>query len=98
MAHVILHISKRAETFLDDFVRKGDAREKEADEFASSALISKEASLDLVLMPRFTKESILEFSSRIGLSPGVVVGRLQHDRLVPRDRFNDLKRPIDSLG
>jgi HTH-type transcriptional regulator / antitoxin HigA len=35
------------------------------------------------------------FANRIGVSPGIVVGRLQHDRLLQFTHMHDLKRRLN---
>ena len=44
--------------------------------------------------PYQTKEGIKEFASKVGIAPGIVVGRLQQERLLPFDHYNDLKRRL----
>lgn len=39
----------------------------------------------------YDKSSVYAFASKVGVHPGIVVGRLQHDRLIPFGRMNDLK-------
>jgi len=34
---------------------------------------------------------IRRFAARIGIAPGIVVGRLQHDKVLPMNWGNDLK-------
>lgn len=38
-----------------------------------------------------SSENIKAFAKRIGIAPGIVLGRLQKEQLVPWSRFNDLK-------
>jgi HTH-type transcriptional regulator/antitoxin HigA len=35
---------------------------------------------------------VREFAQRVGIHPGIVVGRLQHEGLVGYARLNDLRR------
>ena len=39
----------------------------------------------------FTKMNIRRFASRLGIAPGIVVGRLQHDKILSVTHCNDLK-------
>jgi hypothetical protein len=39
-----------------------------------------------------TKAGIKEFAKEAGIAPGIVVGRLQHEKLLPSTHCNELKR------
>ena len=65
--------------------------EIEADNFARENLISTNDFEEFVKSYSFTKKSIIDFSKKIGIAPGIVVGRLQKERFIPFSRFNDLK-------
>ena len=93
-AHILLH-GKR-EVFLEDDDEVSEdvrAKEEEADRFASDFLIPPEAFRRF--HPRgahISHEDIIEFAQQLGIAPGIVVGRLQHDGIVPPQNFNQLKR------
>jgi len=40
----------------------------------------------------FGHAAVAEFANRIGVAPGIVVGRLHHETLIAYDRLNSLKR------
>ncbi|WP_226889680.1 hypothetical protein [Nostoc sp. MG11] len=42
-----------------------------------------------------TKVGIERFAAEIGIAPGIVVGRLQHDGILPPSHCNDLKRRFE---
>ena len=65
--------------------------EIEADNFARENLISTNDFEEFVKSYSFTKKSIIDFSKKIGIAPGIVVGRLQKERFIPFSQFNDLK-------
>jgi HTH-type transcriptional regulator/antitoxin HigA len=88
-AHILLH-SKR-ETFVDDD-GDDDILEEEANKFARNFLIPpKDASR---LHQLTTEMEVREFAHAIGISPGIVVGRLQKDDHWKWDRGNSLKRGL----
>ena len=66
--------------------------ENEANIFARDTLIPS-AQLNNFLAPYFrpTLDQIKKFAADIGIAPGIVVGRLQHDKKIPRSQGNDLK-------
>jgi len=88
--HIMLH-GKRG-TFVELEGGAGPtAQEAEADRFASDYLIPP-GDLDRLLTERpFSVAKLREFAADIGIAPGIVVGRLQHDRYVPFNTFNQLK-------
>lgn len=90
--HILLH-GKR-EVFLEDDSIE-DEKEREANEFAARTLIPPDrmaAFLRTFKLGRLKKEDVQTFSAALGIAPGVVVGRLQHDRYLPFTHCNDLKR------
>lgn len=87
-AHILLH-GKRS-IFLDTASHEGD-EEEEASEWAADFLIPQTRYADLSRWPVFSKAAITDFAEDVGIAPGIVVGRLQHDELLPRNHCNDLK-------
>ena len=73
----ILHDSKK-ETFLDDekSAYKDDPSEKKADKFAAEMLISRHD--DQFIEKLRSKADILKMAKKLGISPGIVVGRYQY--------------------
>lgn len=87
--HLILHAEDAL--FLEDESDVTETEEAEADAFAANALIPKEHVADLMKLPPNLK-TIIAFARRVGVSPGIIVGQLQHLGRVRRDRLNGLKR------
>lgn len=83
IGHIILH-DKRS-VFIEGNAKNANynAQELEADKFASSHLIPDKEFTEFLNNLLFTKESIESFSRKIGIHPGVVTGRLQHNKLLP---------------
>lgn len=72
-----------------------DEKEEEANRFASEFLIPSAEYRRFT--PRANHYSITEikaFAAKLGIAPGVVVGRLQHDGKLPMKNGNDLKRRL----
>jgi HTH-type transcriptional regulator / antitoxin HigA len=44
---------------------------------------------------RYSKAEIIQFSSRLKIAPGIVVGRLQHENVLPLNHYNDLKQKYE---
>lgn len=94
LCHVFQH--KIAKTFItakdNNEIESVDIKlEKEADLFAVDSLISSHNYNEFTSGSIFTRESILAFADKIDIHPGIVVGRLQHDRFIDFRSFNDLR-------
>lgn len=94
-AHILLHAdSKEAKksVFLDDpsSTYSDDPKEVEADRWAADWLIPAAYSNDLPNLQ--DKSALLSFAENVGIHPGIVVGRLQHEGLIPwKSKLNLLK-------
>lgn len=89
-AHVLLH-GKRS-VFIDEISAVSSEEERQADEFAANHLIPSKRYATLVRSGKPTKAAVIAFAKEQEIAPGIVVGRLQHDRTIPFSWFNDLKR------
>ena len=67
-------------------------REAEADSFSRDTLIPRAEARELASLK--TLSDVQRFADRIGIAPGIVVGRLQHDNLWPYSQGNELKRQL----
>jgi HTH-type transcriptional regulator/antitoxin HigA len=100
-AHILLHRKKHI--FLEGLDASSDGGtdhqsqvwEGEADRFAARLLIPPEHDADL---RRLTLTDVPEFAERLGIAPGIVVGRLQHERLIPNYRGNELRHRLAFSG
>jgi HTH-type transcriptional regulator / antitoxin HigA len=95
--HILLH-GKR-DVFLEGKSVQGaeeEEREQEANKFAADILISPaELKRFLASDRQRNKAGILQFATEIGIAPGIVVGRLQHDGVFPANYCNDLKQKFE---
>ena len=90
-AHVLLH-SKR-EIYIHAGKRgKVTELDAEADEWASNFLIPEDLWREFTESFHFSEAYVTDFAEAQGIAPGIVVGRLQHERLLPwSSRLNKLK-------
>ena len=88
-AHILLHSKK--ETFVDDGT-DDDTLEDEANRFAANLLIPPEYEARLHSLT--SDDDVKAFANEIGISSGIVVGRLQHDHVWDWNRGNSLKRGL----
>jgi len=73
--------------------------EDAADDFARDYLIPPTAYaqfLSSVGGRRISRGAVCDFASEIGIAPGIVVGRLQHDGVIPYNHLNGLTVPISA--
>ncbi len=91
-AHILLHAENADLVWLDDSGRgETDMAESEADAWASDMLIPQ--SRVAALRSLAGRRSIIAFAKENGIHPGIVVGRLQHEKLLAFNEMNDLKEP-----
>jgi hypothetical protein len=83
--HIVLH--GKTDVFLDLVKRAPGEREEEADRFARNLLIPPKDWEHFVGMGYFGAKSVTDFADQQGISPGIVVVRLQHEQ---RIRFSSL--------
>jgi addiction module HigA family antidote len=90
-AHILLHGKRRI--FLEGDTSSGSkAEEEQASSFAADFLIPPDELDRLLEEGRPSMQMIQEFAEQIGIAPGIVVGRLQHDGVLPYSHCNALKR------
>lgn len=90
-AHVLLHSKKQIFVDLSNDHEENHI-EKEADQFAAETLIPfKSLQNWMISKGNYSNESVVEFANSISVSPGIVVGRLQHMNLIPMANLNKLK-------
>jgi addiction module HigA family antidote len=88
-AHILKHPKKKV--FVDYGSSPGSAEEAEADRFAAELLIPRVRLAPFARHRPFSKARIRALAAELGVSPGIVVGRLQHEGALPRTHCNDLK-------
>lgn len=86
-AHILLHSKK--ETFVDDGT-DDNILEEEANRFAADFLIPPNAASKLASLS--TDIDVENFAQELGIAPGIIVGRLQHDGYWAWNRGHNLKR------
>ena len=87
-AHILLHRKKLM--FLELNQNGGGDEEAEANQFASDILIPRQC-IDRLKALVTTRPEVRRFAKKIGISPGIVVGRMQHEGLLSHSQLNDLK-------
>jgi addiction module HigA family antidote len=90
----ILHHGKK-EIFIEDNDKQNE-KEKEADRFAVNFLIPPNAWRKFVSTYDYRNKKVVEkFAKEQQISQAIVVGRLQHEGLVPHNHLNALRRRFE---
>ena len=93
LGHVVHHLPHhKNKTFIAIGDGGPDKWETEADQFASTTLIPPSREAELADLQ--TLDDVHRFAASLGLAPGIVVGRLQHDRFWGWERGNGLKQSL----
>lgn len=93
-AHVLLHGKKELFVETADAGGETDEKEQEADRFASEYLAPSSQLRAEFAAGAVSAAAVKGFAKRHGVSPGIVVGRLQHEKLLPPTHLNGLVRML----
>jgi Zn-dependent peptidase ImmA (M78 family)/plasmid maintenance system antidote protein VapI len=89
IGHLIMH--GECSTFVDFETTSTNDKEIEANTFAAGVLVPRNRHDELVNLLART-ENVVRFAISVGVSPGIVVGQLQHLGVIGRHQLNFLKR------
>ncbi len=88
-AHILLHSKKNV--FVDGASSGDEEFEVEADEWAQNILVSDRMWRQFVATKPRTKLEVRNFAETVGIAPGIIVGMLQHEGVLPWTHLNGLK-------
>ncbi|HOX32828.1 MAG TPA: HigA family addiction module antitoxin [Spirochaetales bacterium] len=91
--HILLH--GRKDIFLDESEGFESQAEAEADRFARNLLIPEQDWRAFVAAASFDEADILAFAKTERIHPGIVVGRLQHEKRIAYQWHNELKQKLE---
>ena len=92
IGHLLLHGIEA--TFVDGDAAEPSEKEAEANAFSAGVLIPAERQDELMtLRGRF--RDVIRFAVSVGVSPGIVVGQMQHWKLIGPHQLSNLKRRYD---
>lgn len=89
VGHLLLHTHKRM--FLENLDVQVNKEEVEANKFSAEILVPPEYEPELKSLHKNNWRQIIRFAKSIGVSPGIIVGQLQHLELVKHKDLNSLK-------
>jgi addiction module HigA family antidote len=90
--HLLLHGKSRR--FIEGTDAPLSSEEREANEFAASVLVPAEFQSSLRSLPVDAKR-IIKLASQLGVSPGIIVGQMQHLGRLKHRQLNSLKRRFE---
>lgn len=93
--HILLHGKK--ELFLEgpNTIAEEKEKEKEADRFSETELIPQKEFAKFITQTDFSARAITDFAISVGISPGIVVGQLQHRELLKYCQHDKLKQRFE---
>jgi HTH-type transcriptional regulator / antitoxin HigA len=93
-AHILLHGKK--DIFLEkvEYSDKDLIKEKEADEFAVRWTLTKDEEAEILAAAPLSEEDVRNFSKQFNTHPAIIVGRLQHKKLIPYSLGREYFEPI----
>lgn len=66
--------------------------EKEANDFAAEQLVPSEMRTSMMFVSVYNAKKVIGFAAAMGVSPGIIIGQLQHVGKIPHNKFNYYKR------
>ena len=95
LGHILLHGKK--DIFLEDieYADKQKEKEEEADAFSSRTLLSQAEENEIIRQGDFSADTIRYYADKFGVHPGIIVGRLQHKKVIPFTAHSTLIEKIE---
>jgi len=93
--HILLHGKK--DVFLESIEWDGrnDAKEKEADAFAVKWTFTEAEELEVLAAEPLDDDDIRRFARKFNTHPAMIIGRLQHKKLIPYSVGRSYIEPVD---
>jgi len=92
IGHLLRH--RKRQVFIDFTDEEEDEQEREADRFAADSLIPPSDFQRLKALRPYRDHAIRAFAEQLGIGAGIVVGRLQHEKLIRHGSLNHLRRKL----
>ena len=98
IAHVLLHLKKQDDRFIDNLDDLNTEKEKAANKFAEGILKAKEILRYFDPYRKYiSMERVLSCAHELEISPAIVVGILQHNDFLSQRNLNRFKTPVLEL-
>jgi HTH-type transcriptional regulator/antitoxin HigA len=90
---LFIEVDKKKSTTESEVNRELKKLEDQADRFAADTLIPPARATELPSL--INAPLVRQFADDIGVAPAIVVGRMQHDGLLPHSHLNELRRRFE---
>ena len=91
LGHIVNGNVSRVADYIDAKQGVDSEKEKKADDFARASLLDPSSYEVFLNKGDYSYQSIKDYSISQGVPSYIVIGRLQKDRIIPKDRFNKYK-------
>lgn len=95
LGHILLHGKK--DIFLEDidYADKQKEKEEEADAFSSRILLSQSEEAEIIKQGDYSADAIRYFANKFNIHPAIIVGRLQHKRVITYTTHSNLIEKVE---
>lgn len=92
--HILLHGKK--DIFLEkvEYSDKDSIKEKEADDFACKWTLSEQEEVEILAAAPLNEDKIRKFAKQFTTHPAMIIGRLQHKKLIPYSLGREYIEPV----
>ena len=95
LGHIILHGKKYISLENVDFAAANPEKEEEAHRFAIKYTFTSEQEKEVLQNETITRQDIIDYAKKFNTHPAMIIGRLQHDKIIPYSVGRQFMEPID---
>lgn len=95
LGHIILHGKKYISLENVDFAASDPEKEEEAHQFAVGLTFTYDQEKELLENKTISEQDIIDYAEKFNTHPAMIIGRLQHDGLIPYNVGRQFMEPID---
>jgi HTH-type transcriptional regulator/antitoxin HigA len=93
--HILLHGKKDIFIEIDSLRNQDKTKEDEANNFASNWLLKETEFQQIVSKDILTEDDVLCFAKKFNTHPAIIVGRLQHEHIIPYFKGRSIIEPVE---
>jgi len=95
LGHIILHGKKYISLENVNFEAADQKKEEEAHQFAIKHTFTHEQEEEILQNSVITEQDIINYAQKFNTHPAMIIGRLQHDKIIPYSIGRQFMEPID---
>ncbi len=96
--HILLHGKKYISIEGINFYEADPKKEQQAHNFAEKWTFSKEQEEEVIKVAPLDRTDIITFANKFNTHPAMIIGRLQHKKLIPYSVGREFIEPVDLSG